>query len=118
MDVLKEETHNRLRGVFHCFSGTAAEAREAIALGFKLGIGGVLTYKKSGLDAVMEEIGLEHLLLETDSPFLPPVPHRGKRNESAYVLLVAQKLAVVKNLSVEEIAKVTTQNAKELFKLK
>ena len=101
MNILTEEKHDGMRGVFHCFSGTLEEAREAIDLGFMLGIGGVLTYKKSGLDTVMASIGLEHILLETDSPFLPPVPHRGKRNESAWVLFVAQKLALIKGISVE-----------------
>jgi TatD DNase family protein len=118
MDVIKDEQHERLRGVFHCFSGTLEEAKEAIGLGFMLGIGGVLTYKKSGLDSVLEDINLEHIILETDSPFLPPVPHRGKRNESAWILFVAQKLALVKGLSVEEIAEITTQNARKLFQLK
>jgi TatD DNase family protein len=117
LEVLKDEKHDTLRGVFHCFSGNLEEAREAVALGFKLGIGGVLTYKRSGLDQVLQDIDLQHIVLETDSPFLPPVPHRGKRNESAWVLLVAQTLAVIKDTSMEEIAGVTTKNTKELFDL-
>jgi len=117
MNILKEEKHEKLRGVFHCFTGNLEEATEAIEMGFLLGIGGVLTYKKSGLDMVMEKISLEHIILETDSPFLPPVPHRGKRNESAWVLIVAQKLAVIKGMSVEEIGETTTANARKLFKL-
>ena len=117
VDILIEEQHDNLRGVFHCFSGTLDEARQAISLGFKLGIGGVLTYKKSGLDAVLEEIDLQYLLLETDSPFLPPVPHRGKRNESAWLPLVAEKLARVKGIPAEEIARATTLNAIKLFNL-
>jgi TatD DNase family protein len=117
LNVLKEERNDRLRGVFHCFSGSLEDAREVIGMGFKLGIGGVLTYKNSGLYFVMENIDLKHIILETDSPFLPPVPHRGKRNESAWVLFVAQKLALAKGVSVEEIAEITTQNARDLFKL-
>ena len=117
VDILNDEKHDRLRGVFHCFSGSLEEAREAVDLGFMLGIGGVLTYKKSGLDIVLEKIDLRHIILETDSPFLPPVPHRGKRNESAWVTLVAQKLALIKGVSVGTVAEVTTQNAKELFEL-
>jgi len=118
INVLKDEKHEGLRGVFHCFSGTLEEANEAIGLGFTLGIGGVLTYKKSGLDAVVERLGLNHIILETDAPFLPPVPHRGERNESAWVMLVAQKLAQVKGIPVEEVARATTENARKLFKLK
>jgi TatD DNase family protein len=115
--VLEDEKYDGMKGVFHCFSGTVEEAREAIGLGFMLGIGGVLTYKKSGLDEVVKEVGMEHLLLETDAPFLPPVPHRGERNESAWVLFVAQKLALVKDLPVEEVARITTENARKLFSL-
>ncbi len=117
MNILKDEKHEKLRGVFHCFTGNEEQAHEAIEMGFMLGIGGVLTYQKSGLDKVMEKIGLEHVILETDSPFLPPVPHRGKRNESAWVLFVAQKLALIKGMSVEVIGEITTANARKLFKL-
>jgi TatD DNase family protein len=115
--VLEDEKYDGMRGVFHCFSGTLEEAREAIGLGFMLGIGGGLTYKKSGLDAVVHQVGLEHIILETDAPFLPPVPHRGERNESAWVLFIAQKLALVKDLPVEEVARITTENARKLFNL-
>jgi TatD DNase family protein len=105
-----------LRGIFHCFSGSADEARRIISLGgFKLGIGGVLTFKNSGLDAALSGVGLEHLVLETDSPYLAPAPHRGKRNESAYLRLVAEKLAALKHTSLEEVAAVTTRNAAEIF---
>lgn len=117
MNVLKDEKHDALRGVFHCFSGSLDEAHDAIGLGFMLGIGGVLTYKKSGLDAVVDSLDLKHILLETDAPFLPPVPHRGERNESARVLLVAMKLAQLTGRSVAEIAEITTQNARKLFQL-
>lgn len=116
IEIVKEEHDGKLRGIFHCFADGIAEAEEVIALGnFKLGIGGVLTYKNSGLDKVVEHVALEHLVLETDAPYLPPVPHRGKRNESAYLRLVAEKLAELKHISIEEVAAVTTANSKFLF---
>jgi TatD DNase family protein len=103
--------------VFHCFTGDVSEAERAIGLGFLLGIGGVLTYKKSGLDAVVSEIGIDNIILETDAPFLPPVPYRGKRNESAYILYVAEELSSILNMPLEEVAEITTQNASALFNL-
>lgn len=115
--VLENRDIAGLQGVFHCFTGTVEEANRAIGLGFMLGIGGVLTYKKSGLDQVVSMIGIKDLILETDAPFLPPVPHRGKRNESAYVLHVADKLAEVLNMPVAEVASITTSNACKLFNL-
>ncbi|MEN8225566.1 MAG: TatD family hydrolase [Bacteroidota bacterium] len=115
--VLENRNIKGLRGVFHCFTGDTEQAKRAIGLGFMLGIGGVLTYKKSGLDEVVSEIGSEHLILETDAPFLPPVPHRGKRNESSYVLHVADKLAEILNVPLAEVAEVTTGNACDLFNL-
>lgn len=115
IELVKSGQDGRLRGIFHCFSGTEEQARRMIDLGFWLGIGGVLTYPKSDLGTVLRDIPLEHLVLETDAPYLPPVPYRGKRNESAYVPLVAEKLAEVKNLPVEEIARVTTANARRVF---
>lgn len=118
-DILIELTEQikdeRLRGVFHCFSGTEEQARRITELGFFLGIGGVLTFKNAGLDKVMEKIGLEHVVLETDAPFLAPVPYRGKRNESAYVRLVAEKLAALKGVSFREVAETTSRNAGQLF---
>ncbi|MCD6066247.1 MAG: hydrolase, TatD family [Bacteroidetes bacterium] len=103
-------------GIFHCFSGNKEQAEKIIGLGgFKLGIGGVLTFKNSGLDKVVEQIGLEHLVLETDSPYLAPIPQRGKRNESSYVKLIAEKLSQIKNVSTDEIAMVTSKNALEIF---
>ncbi len=115
LDLLKEEQDDRLRGIFHCFSGSAEEARETVELGFYLGIGGVLTFKNSGLREAIAEIGLEHLVLETDAPYLAPVPYRGKRNESAYVRLVAEHLAKVKNRPLEEVEAQTTTNALKIF---
>ena len=106
-----------LRGVFHCFSGNVVQARQIMELGFFLGIGGVVTFKNSGLDKVVQEIGTSQLVLETDAPYLAPVPFRGKRNEPAYTRLVAEKIAVLLNLSVEEVEELTTENAKNLFKL-
>lgn len=115
IELVEEVKDERLRGVFHCFSGTEAQARRIIELGFYLGIGGVVTYKNAGLDKVMETIGLEHVVLETDSPYLAPVPWRGKRNESAYLRLVAEKLAAVKGIPFREVAEKTTKNAEQLF---
>jgi TatD DNase family protein len=115
-EIVERNNDKDLKGIFHCFSGTVDEAEKVIALGdFKLGIGGVLTFKNSGLDKVVEQVSLEHLVLETDSPYLAPVPHRGKRNESGYLRLVAEKLAVLKKTDIEEIAKVTTENSRQIF---
>jgi TatD DNase family protein len=104
-----------LRGIFHCFSGDAAAAAAIVDLGFYLGIGGVLTYKNSGLAEAIRDIPLEWMVLETDAPYLAPVPFRGKRNESAYLRYVAAKLAEVKGVTVEEVARVTTENAQKIF---
>lgn len=106
------------KGIFHCFSGDYAQAKQIIELGnFKLGIGGVLTFKNSGLEKVVEQINLEHLVLETDSPYLAPVPFRGKRNESSYLKLIAEKMASVKKLPIEEVIHQTTQNALSILNL-
>lgn len=104
-----------LRGIFHCFSGNADQAKRIIDSGFYLGIGGVLTYKKSGLAEALSDISIESMVLETDSPFLTPVPFRGKRNESSYLLYVAEKLAEIKGISVEEVARITSANAENIF---
>jgi TatD DNase family protein len=104
-----------LRGVFHCFSGNVDQAKKIIELGFHLGIGGVATFKKGGLDGVLPEIEMKHLLLETDSPYLAPVPHRGKRNEPAYIPLVASRIADLKKTEVVEVRNQTTINAMNLF---
>ncbi len=107
---------DRLKGIFHCFTGNASQAAHIMAYGsFMMGIGGVLTFKNSGLDIVVKDIPMDYLVLETDAPYLTPAPHRGKRNEPAYVRLVAEKLAGIKNLSFDEVAKTTTSNAKIIF---
>ncbi len=103
------------RGVFHCFGGTSHQAEQIIGLGFHLGIGGVLTFKNSNLGEVLAPIDLKHIVFETDSPYLAPVPYRGKRNESAYILNIAQKLAELKDISQEEIAAITTANVAQIF---
>lgn len=116
--ILDKQCNDGLKGVFHCFSGTEKQAQKIVnEYGFKLGIGGVITFKNSGLDNALKHIGLEHLILETDAPYLAPMPYRGKRNEPAYIPLIAKKLSEVKKISLDEIAKSTTQNAKELFNL-
>lgn len=115
IDVVKEYVPKGVRGIFHCFGGTAENAKEIIETGFYLGIGGVLTYKKSGLAEVLEKTDLQYLVLETDAPYLTPVPYRGKRNESSYLKYIVEKLAEVKNVTVEEIAAVTTANAEKIF---
>jgi TatD DNase family protein len=105
-----------IKGVFHCFSGSYESAMQIIDMGFYLGIGGVLTYKNAGLQEVIQRIDLRHLVLETDAPYLTPTPHRGKRNESSYLHLVAQKLAELKSVSLDEIKSITTENALVLFR--
>lgn len=117
IDVVKELHGGNLSGVFHCFSGTVAEAKEITEMGFYLGIGGVVTFKKSGLEEVMAEIPLEHIVLETDAPYLAPVPYRGKRNESAYIPLIGEKIADIKNLKIADVAAITSMNARKLFKM-
>lgn len=116
--VLDEVNDNQLTGVFHCFTGTHEHAQHILSYGgFKLGIGGVVTYKTSELPEVLTHIDLKHIILETDSPYLPPVPYRGKRNESAYLLHIAEKLTEIYGMPLKEIADATTLNAKELFSL-
>jgi TatD DNase family protein len=113
--IVEEERSAGLGGVFHCFTGTAGQAEQIIAMGFFLGIGGVYTYKNSGLTAALSAIPMEWLVLETDAPYLAPVPHRGKRNESAFIPLIATRLAEDRGLGVEEVARMTTANARRLF---
>lgn len=117
IDIVKEKQKGQLQGIFHCFGDDMAAAKQIIDLGFKLGIGGVVTFKNSSLPEVLAGIGLEHLVLETDAPYLAPVPYRGKRNESAYIPLIAQKIAEIKNLALEEVILQTDNNAKEIYKL-
>jgi TatD DNase family protein len=115
IDVIKEYIPKGIKGIFHCFGGSYENAVEIINAGFYLGIGGILTYKKSGLSEVLEKIDLEHLVLETDAPYLSPVPFRGKRNESSYLKYIVAKLAEVKKVSVDEVAQITTANAEKIF---
>ncbi len=115
IDLVKPFADAGLRGIFHCFSGTADEASQIVSMNFYLGIGGILTYKKSSLPEALENTPLDKLILETDAPYLPPVPYRGKRNESSYLPLIAQKLADLKNVSLEEVAAITTANAEKIF---
>jgi TatD DNase family protein len=114
-EVLESESSEELFGIFHCFTGDFQQAKRAINLGMKLGIGGVSTFKNGKIDQFLKEIEIENIVLETDSPYLAPVPFRGKRNESSYTMLVAQKLAEIYGLAVEEIAAITTENSKEVF---
>jgi len=114
-EVLEEEKDNLLRGIFHCFTGNAEQAQRAIDLGFYLGIGGVVTYKNGGLDKILPQFDLSHIVLETDSPYLSPVPHRGKPNESSYLIYVAQKVAEIYQTDLETVAGITTANSKDIF---
>ena len=114
-EVLEETKHDKMRGIFHCFTGNIEQAEHAIDLGFYLGIGGVVTYKKAGLDEVLKQIPLANLVLETDSPYLAPVPFRGKPNESSYLVHVAQKVADIYNIGLHEVAEITTENSKTIF---
>ncbi|WP_374951792.1 TatD family hydrolase [Mucilaginibacter sp.] len=113
--VLLDEQDEKLRGIFHCFTGTLDQAKKIIALGFYLGIGGVVTYKNGGLDKILPQIDLRHIVLETDSPYLTPVPYRGKPNESSYLPYIAQKVAELHQISIEAVADITTQNSKKVF---
>ncbi|MBS1553593.1 MAG: TatD family hydrolase [Bacteroidetes bacterium] len=115
IQLLEPMLDGELTGVFHCFSGSVEQAKKIMAMGFYLGIGGVATFKNGGLDKVLPEIGLEKLILETDSPYLAPVPHRGKRNEPAYLPLVAQKICDYKKISEQQLKDVTFANANRLF---
>ena len=116
-EILDKENCPKLRGVFHCFTGTLEQANRAIDLGFVLGIGGVVTFKNGGIDKFLSQIDLKHIVLETDSPYLAPVPFRGKRNESSYITYVIDKLSEIYGLPIKEIASVTTKNAEKVFAL-
>ena len=115
--ALEEFTGTGLKGVFHAFSGTIRDAEKAIRMGFKLGIGGIVTFRNSGLDKIVKETGPENIILETDSPYLAPVPHRGKRNESSYTRIINLKLAEIFGKSEEEVASITYENSASLFKI-
>lgn len=116
-EVLESEKGDDLFGIFHCFSGTEAQAHKAIGYGLHLGIGGVVTFKNGNIDKFLRNIDLQHIVLETDSPYLAPVPYRGKRNESAYIVQVADKLSDIYELPVDEIKRITTENATKIFKI-
>ena len=115
IQIVQEHQKGNLRGIFHCFTGTLQEAQKIIDAGFYLGIGGVVTYKNTHLREVIKELSLDHIVLETDAPYLTPVPFRGKRNESSYLKYVVEKIAEVKNMPVEEVGRITTANAKKIF---
>lgn len=115
IEVMKKYVDRGIRGIFHCFSGNLEQAKEIIEMGFYLGIGGVVTFKNSGLQEIVKEIDLEHIVLETDSPYLAPAPFRGKRNESSYLSIIAQKISEVKEIPLSEVAAQTTKNAQDIF---
>ena len=114
-EVLEEVKDDKLFGIFHCFTGNLEQAKQALSYNMKLGIGGVVTFKNGGVDKFISEIPLEEIVLETDSPYLAPAPFRGKRNDPVYILKVAEKLAALYDLSIEEVAGITTKNSKEVF---
>ena len=117
IDIVKQYTSKGLHGIFHCFSGSIESANEIIKAGFYLGIGGVITYKNAGLAEVLQHIDVQHLVLETDAPYLSPLPYRGKRNESSYLTYIIEKLAAIKNMPVATVAAITTANAQKIFVL-
>ena len=113
--ILQEMKHPKLRGIFHCFSGNSLEAKQIVEMGFYLGIGGVITFKNAGLSEAIADIDLQNIVLETDAPYLAPVPYRGKRNESFYIIDIAKKLAELKQVSLKNVADITTENSKIVF---
>ncbi len=113
--IVKEEQDGNLKGIFHCFTGSVDEAHKVVEIGFLLGIGGVVTFKNSNLDEVLKDVDIKNIVLETDAPYLAPVPKRGRRNESAYLAFVAKKVAEVYGISVEQVAEMTSSNARQLF---
>lgn len=115
IQIVREHQFGKLNGIFHCFTGSADQAQEIVDLGFYLGIGGVLTYKNSGLAEALAGISLEHMVLETDAPYLTPVPYRGKRNEPSYLKYVIDKLAEIKGTDAETVARITSKNAEKIF---
>jgi TatD DNase family protein len=115
VEIIKQEKDERLNGVFHSFTGSLEQALQVIDLGFKIGIGGIVTFKNSGLDKVVQKIDLQHVLLETDSPWLAPVPHRGHRNEPAFITTIAAKIASLHEITIEEVAHISERNTQQLF---
>lgn len=113
--IVKEEQDGTLKGIFHCFTGSLTEAKRVIDIGFLLGIGGVVTFKNSNLDEVIKDVDIKNIVLETDAPYLAPDPKRGRRNESAYLAFVAQKVAEIYGITVEQVAEITSSNARQLF---
>lgn len=116
-EVLESEKSDELFGIFHCFTGTYEQALKAISYNMKLGIGGVVTFKNGKIDQFLNQIPIEHIVLETDSPYLAPIPYRGKRNESSYIINVVSKLAEIYQITPEEIARITTENSKAIFRI-
>jgi TatD DNase family protein len=116
-EILEQEKDSNLSGIFHCFTGTFEQAKQAIGYNMKLGIGGVITFKNGKIDQFLNKIPLSNIVLETDAPYLAPTPHRGKRNESSYLKLIAQKVADIYQISLDEVAKITTQNSIDVFGL-
>jgi len=117
IEIITQLKDSNLTGVFHCFTGNYEDAKEIVALDFFLGIGGIVTFKNSGLDGVLNKIPVEYILLETDSPYLAPVPYRGKRNESSYIPIIAERIAQIYDLPLEAIADITSRNAENLFRI-
>ena len=115
IDIIEKHQDGTLKGIFHCFTGDVNQAFRIMKLGLYMGIGGILTYKNSGLKEIVAQIPIEYLVLETDSPYLPPVPFRGKRNESAYLIHIATELAEVKDISIKDVAEITTNNSLKIF---
>jgi TatD DNase family protein len=115
IDIVTKKQNGKLKGIFHCFGSGIDEAKQIIDLGFFMGIGGVVTFKKSSLPEVLTQISLDNIVLETDAPYLAPVPHRGKRNESSYIPIIAEQISAIKSVSMEEIARITTKNAETIF---
>ena len=114
-EILEQEVDDYLRGIFHCFTGNLEQAEKAISFNMKLGIGGVVTFKNGKIDQFLNQISLEHIVLETDSPYLAPKPYRGKRNESSYIRYIIDSLATIYGKDFDEIAQITTQNSKDIF---
>jgi len=116
IEIIAKHQDGALSGIFHCFNGTVSQCKQIADLGFMMGLGGVITYKKANLERMVSYLPVEYLLLETDAPYLSPVPYRGKRNESSHIPLIAEKISEFKNIRVDEVARITTENSQKLFK--